>query len=198
MKRLKKLHKLTKEFEGRQLFDTLNTVVNMDHYFKWLAFNYLIKNGDYTDELFLFLEADENRFGIIPWDYDDIFKNQPHESYKKRNKVLDHKLLFSGEAYLDIVIDRDRYLYSRFLQSFQEVLEILDPVVLKAAFEKVYMELYPYFTDQELIAQSVTDQYGKTNLGMLKDDLQIHFQAILIQRRSIESIIAAELKRLAE
>lgn len=39
-----------------------------------LAFNYLIRNGDYTDELFLYLTGKGNQFQIIPWDYDDIFQ----------------------------------------------------------------------------------------------------------------------------
>jgi hypothetical protein len=170
----------------------------MDQYFKWLAFNYLIKNGDYTDELFLFLVAGENRFDIIPWDYDDIFQRQPHESYARRNKVLDHKLLFSGEAYLDIVIDSDSYLYLKFLESFQEVLDLLTPNLIKESFERVYAELYPYYVEQEIIAPSESDHYGSTVLSILKEDLRQQFQILLMQRQSIESIIEAELRRMEE
>ena len=100
-------------------------MVHLDHYFKWLAFNYLIKNGDYTDELFLYLDEDENRFDIIPWDYDDIFMRQPHDGFDKRNQVLDHQLLFSGEAYLDVVIDGDKFLYLEFLRNFSQIVKIL-------------------------------------------------------------------------
>jgi spore coat protein H len=198
MKRLRNIPKLTNALEGQQLFDSLNEVLHMDQYFKWLAFNYLIKNGDYTDELFLFLASDENRFDIIPWDYDDIFQRQPHESYERRNKVLDHKLLFSGEAYLDIVIDQDSILYLKFLNGFQEVLELLTPEVIKETFERVYAELYPYYTDMEIIAQSESDHYGPTVLNILKEDLRHQFYNVLIQRKSIETIIDAELRRLEE
>ena len=104
------------------MYDSLNAVVHLDHYFQWLAFNYLIKNGDYTDELFLYLSTEDKRFDIIPWDYDDIFKSQPHDGFEKRNKVLDHKLLFSAEAYIDIVIDKDPFLYLEFLKSFFQLL----------------------------------------------------------------------------
>ena len=196
--RLRKIKKLTKEFKGQQLYDSLNEVMHLDHYFRWLAFNYLIKNGDYTDELFLYLMEEENRFDIIPWDYDDIFRSQPHDGFENRNKVLDHKLLFSGEAYLDIVIDKEEFLYLQFLRSFQQVLEILTPDVIKDTFEKIYMELYPYFSDQELIAQSESDHYGLTNLTDLKADLRNQFQATLYQRESIETIIKSELRRLSE
>ena len=198
MKRLRSIPKLTKELEGQQLFDSLNVILHMDQYFRWLAFNYLIKNGDYTDELFLFLVPGENRFDIIPWDYDDIFQRQPHESYKRRNKVLDHKLLFSGEANLDIVIDGDSFLYLKFLHSFREVLELLTPELIKTTFERVYNELYPYYTDQEIIAQSESDHYGPTVLNILKEDLRNQFRNVLMQRESIEAIIAAELRRMEQ
>ena len=198
MKRLRNIPRLSKSLEGQELFDSLNVVVHMDQYFKWLAFNYLIKNGDYTDELFLFLVPGENRFDIIPWDYDDIFQRQPHETYRRRNKVLDHKLLFSGEAYLDIVIDKDSFLYLRFLDSFQEVLGLLTPQLIKASFERVYAELYPYYMDQEIIAPSESDHYGPTVLSIFKEDLRRQFQILLVQRQSIESIIDAELRRMDE
>ena len=198
VKRLRSIPKLTKALKGQQLFDSLNVVLHMDQYFKWLAFNYLIKNGDYTDELFLFLDSDENRFDIIPWDYDDIFQRQPHESYERRNKVLDHKLLFSGEAYLDIVIDKDSILYLKFLNGFQEVLALLTPEVIKETFEKVYAELQPYYTDKEIIAQSEYDHYGPTVLNILKEDLRHQFYNVLMQRKSIETIIEAELGRMVE
>ena len=198
MKRLRKIPQLTKKFEGQQLYDSLDAVVHLDHYFKWLAFNYMIKNGDYTDELFLYLTADEHLFDIIPWDYDDIFKSQPHDGFEARNKVLGRKLLFSGEAYVDIVIGNDKVLYLQFLRTFKQVLEILNPDVLKDTFEKVYLELYPYFADQEVIAQSGYDYFGLTNLSTLRTDLQNQFQAILLQRKSIEIIIASEFRRLSE
>ena len=198
IKRLRDIRKLTKRYEGQQLYDSLNAVVHMDHYFQWLAFNYLVKNGDYTDELFFYLTPDENRFDIIPWDYDDIFMRQPHESFEQRNRVLDHRLLFSGEEYLDIVIDSDNYLYHEFLLNFQRVLEILNPETIKDIFEKVYRELYPYYSDQEIIAQSEYDQYGLTDLRTLIEDLQYQFQFLLFQRQSVEAIIKSEMTRLSE
>jgi spore coat protein H len=198
IKRLRKIPKLIKELEGKKLYDSLNAVIDMNHYFKWLAFNYIVKNGDYTDELFLYLREKENRFDIIPWDYDDIFRSEPHDGFEKRNKILDHQLLFSAEAVLDIVIDRDEFLYLKFLNSFQEVLEILTPDVLKDAFEQVFWELYPYYSDQELISQSESDSYGLTTLGDLKTDLLHKYQATLSHMKSIGSIIDAELKRQSE
>jgi hypothetical protein len=124
--------------------------------------------------------------------------SQPHDGFKMRNQVLDNQLLFSGEAYIDIVIDSDTFMYLQYLRSFKKVLEILNPDVLKDTFEKVYVELYPYFVDQEVIAQSKSDYFGLTNFDILKSDLQYQFHATLISRRSIEMIIASELEGLQE
>ena len=51
----------------------------MKAYFSWLAFNFFIMNGDYSDELYLFAlpNQEEIRFGVLPWDYDDILTGSP-------------------------------------------------------------------------------------------------------------------------
>ncbi len=191
-KRLKQVKKLTKEFEGEVLFDTLNSMVFMDRYFRWLAFNQLILNGDYTDELFLYLHPEERKFDIIPWDYDDVFSSEPHEGMHKRNRRLDHQLLFSSEAYIDVIIDQDDYLYHRYLENFSEVLEVLSPEVLKRTFEQVYGELRPYYQKESIIEQSALDQYGLTNLASLEEDLQSQYSGLLSRRITLQSAIQTE------
>ena len=74
----------------------------------------------------------------------------------------------------------------------------MTPEVLKETFERVYTELHPYYTDQDIIAQSKTDHYGPTVLDILKEDLRLQFQTLLVQRKSIETVIEAELRRIAE
>lgn len=64
--------------------------------------------------------------------------------------------------------------------------------------ENRFDELYPYFSDQELLAQSASDHYGLTDPGELKADLQNQFQATLHQLKSAECIIASELRRLSQ
>ncbi len=191
-KRLKQVKKLAKEFEGQALFDTLNSMVYMDRYFRWLAFNELILNGDYTDELFLYLHPEEKKFDVIPWDYDDVFSSEPHEGMDKRNRRLDHELLFSSEAYIDVVIDQDNYLYRRYLENFSEVLKILSPEVLKNTFEQVYSELLPYYQEPAIIEQSALDQYGLTDLASLEKDLQSQYSGLLSRRIRLQSAIQAE------
>ncbi len=192
VKVLKSCRTLNKTLEGFQLSDSLSQIINLGQYYKWLAFNYLIMNGDYQDELFLFLNPETNRFDIIPWDYDDVFAAQPHEGLKKRNQKLGDQLLFSSEANFDLSIGKDDYLYSKYLEKFLEVVNILTPEVLKEAFEQTYQELHPYYMDPAIIAQSEYDHSGLTNLSMLQDDLEKHYQFIIRRRSTIKTTLAID------
>jgi len=119
---LNTLNQYTKKYQGKELYDTLNQWIDMPGYLTWLAFNYVIMNGDYTDELFLFYDNETGRFRIIPWDYDDIFMKSPHEGWTSRNKKVDHPLIFSSEAILDRIIDRNPYIYERYTMAMKNVL----------------------------------------------------------------------------
>ena len=69
----KLIYKSLKKQNGEELYKTLNQWIDLDNYMKWLAFNFLVRNGDYTDEVFLYIDPEINKFKIIPWDYDDLF-----------------------------------------------------------------------------------------------------------------------------
>jgi len=193
VKKLKRAPGLPKYFSDKQLSDSLNQIIDLEQYYKWLAFNYLIRNGDYYDELFLFLDPETNKFGMIPWDYDDAFASQPHEGLDKRNHALGDRLIYSSEASLDRAIGKDDYLYSNYLKTFLDVVNILTPEVLKESFEQIYQELYPFFMEQAIIAQSEYDQSGLTNINRLQDDLNLHYQYIVRRQSTVKTTIALDL-----
>lgn len=198
VKVLKSCRTLNKTLEGTQLSDSLNQIINLEQYYQWLAFNYLISNGDYYDELFLFLDPETNKFGIIPWDYDDVFATQPHEGLEKRNHALGDRLIYSSEASLDRAIGKDDYLYSNYLKTFLDVVNILSPEVLKEAFEQIYQELYPFFMEPPIIAQSKYDQSGLTNINRLQDDLNNHYQFIIRRQSTVKTTIALDLQLITQ
>ena len=111
---------------------------------------------------------------------------------KKRNQKLGDQLLFSSEANFDLSIGKDDYLYSKYLEKFLEVVNILTPEVLKEAFEQTYQELHPYYMDPAIIAQSEYDHSGLTNLSMLQDDLEKHYQFIIRRRSTIKTTLAID------
>jgi hypothetical protein len=96
------------------------------------------------------------------------------------------------------MIDRDEFLYLKFLHCFQQVLDILTPDVLRDAFEQIYLELYPYYSDQNIIDQSESDQYGLTSLCELKKDMQHQYQSTVFRMKRIETILESELIAMKE
>ena len=165
------IYKDLNKYEGEELYEALSEKLDLDSYMKWLAFNFLVRNGDYADEVFFYIEPEIKKYRIIPWDYDDIFASAPHEGSSQRNKIIGDKLLFSSEDDLDKKIASDPYLYKVYLTKFSEVLDALSPDVLKQVLENTYAELYPYFSDKDIISNAASDVYKDADINNLKSYL---------------------------
>ena len=177
-------HLISQHYEGRELYDSLSRYIDFKNYYDWLAFNYLFENGDYTDEVYFYLDPNTGIFKIIPWDFDDIFSETPHEGIVARSGKYPYKLLFSLEEKLDNKIAGDPFLYHKYLNEFQSFLVLLDPESLKGILQKVYEELLPYYQTPDIISQSEYDKYGKTDLKRLQDNL-MNINTVIISRREI-------------
>jgi spore coat protein H len=164
----KQIYKDLGDYEGEELYSALMEHIDIDYYMKWLAFNYLVHNGDYSDEVFFYIDPKIKKFRIIPWDYDDIFAANPHEGVKQRNKIIGDKMIFSSEDLLDKKIANDPYLYKIYLERLKEVLETLTPDVLKQVIENTYAELYPYYSNKEIISNVQFDYYKDADMKNLK------------------------------
>jgi len=171
LKQYRQIYKDLNKFEGEELYTALSDYIDMDSYMKWLAFNFSVRNGDYSDEVFFYIDPEIKKYRIIPWDYDDIFASAPHEGRLQRNKAIGDKLIFSSEDDLDKKIASDPYLYKVYLAKFKEVLEKLSPELLKQVFENTYAELYPFFSNKEIISNSEFDVYKDANIDNLKSYL---------------------------
>jgi spore coat protein H len=175
--RFLEIYSLITELEGEELYSALNQRLNLEQYFRKMGIDYLLQNGDYTDELYLYalVQQDQIRFHIIPWDYDDIFRNRPHEVginwgvgklfgdryYPTHQDVLDvlgGKMVFSIEDDLDYAIAMDPYLYDRYESTLEGMLEQMDPEDMDVLFEQVRQELLPFYSIEEVVAQSRYDQ----------------------------------------
>jgi spore coat protein H len=154
---------------GEGLYKILSEYIDLEGYMKWLAFNFMVRNGDYSDEVFFYIDPEIEKYRIIPWDYDDIFAITPHEGKEQRNKILGDKLIFSSEDILDQKIATDPYLYERYLKMFKEVLDELSPELLKNVIENSYAELYPFYSAEEIISNAKFDNYKDASLDNLKD-----------------------------
>jgi spore coat protein H len=178
----KQIYRSLNKYEGEELYKTLSNLLDIDVYMKWLAFNFFVRNGDYTDEVNFFVDPGTNKFSIIPWDYDDLFSIAPHEGYVESRKILGNKLFFSTEDLLDKKIVTDPFLYKIYLIQFIELMNQLSTGVLIKIFENTYAELYPYYSNNEIISKSKYDLHKDTNLTRLKSDMLSLYGNLLIYR----------------
>lgn len=175
--------------KGEELYNHLNSVIDMDAYFNWLAFNHLFQNGDYADEVYFMWNKGLGKFEIVPWDFDDILRTEPHEGLANRNILLQDKLIFSSEDPLDVLIANDPYLYKRYLIEYKQMLEKITPDVLGVTLNRVFHQISPYFEMQDVIAQSQYDLYGASDLEKLEADIQAIHQTIGLRMLSLHKQI---------
>jgi len=176
------IYKCLYKYEGEELYKSLSSWLDVELYMKWLAFNFFIRNGDYTDEVYFYFDPVISKFKIIPWDYDDLFHIAPHEGNIETGRQIEDKLIFSAEDILDEKIAEDPYLYKVYLIQFSEVLNQLSPAVMKKVFENTYAELYPYYTNEAIINMSVYDAHKNVNIERLQNDLFAMYSQLTISR----------------
>jgi spore coat protein H len=104
----------------------------------------------------------------------------PHEGKVASRKALGDKLIFSSEDELDRKIANDPYLYKIYLIQLKEVLSQLSASALKEAFENTYAELFPYYSDSEIISMSRYDSHKGTSLDKLGNDMKALFDQLKI------------------
>jgi spore coat protein H len=199
LNRFQEIYSLITQFEGPELYDVLSQRINLNQYFRKMGIDYLLRNGDYTDELFLYsrVQHDTIRYQLIPWDYDDIFSSQPHEvgltwgtgklfgtrRYASHQDILDEigdKLIYSIEDDLDYVIAKDPYLYLRYEEEMKSLFSEMDPTIFDVLFGQLEAELTPFYNNKEVVAQSKYDR-DATSLSLWRDNMR-EKQALLEER----------------
>ncbi|MCJ7468509.1 MAG: CotH kinase family protein [Maribacter sp.] len=123
------------------LYHHLQKVLNIEAYFKWMGFNYFVKNGDYSDELFLYIDPNSGRYKVMAWDYDDLLMDYPHEGRAARYQMLKDHMIFSLEDDLDKTIASDEYVYEHYKGVLKTLLQTIDDDLLDAVAQQVLGEL---------------------------------------------------------
>jgi hypothetical protein len=189
IERFKKIYSLIAVYSGQQLFDSLSAYMDLKQYFTKLSIDMLVKNGDYTDEVFFYTKTVNGKeiFGVFPWDYDDIFSDEPHEigrpwgtgtvfghrEYSGMNDIIADvgiKLMFSIEDDLDYTIARDKTLYTQYLKTLREVIIKIDLARLDKIFDYTFDHISPFYSEDEIIAQSKYDE-KETNYDLFINNL---------------------------
>lgn len=178
----RQIYRALNKHQGEDLYNTLSKWLEMDVYMKWLAFNFFVRNGDYSDEAFFYLDPATNKFSIIPWDYDDLFSLEPHEGNSDSKRFLADKFIFSIEDELDKKIVTDEFLYKKYKIQFEELMNELTADVIRRVFENTYTELYPYYSNDEIISKSGYDLYKDANLSRMKNDMSALYEQLIFNR----------------
>lgn len=163
-------------YQGNVLYDQLAKQMNIQNYMKKMAFDFIVRNGDFVDEIYFYAKEvnGSTYFDILPWDYDDLFSGSPHEigrdwavgtifgvrtysSALEVDQVLNGRLIFSVEDDLDYCIATDDYLYQQYLKEMKLVLSILTPNEIISIFDVLYDELLPFYQMDEILEQSNYD-----------------------------------------
>ena len=185
---------IIRKYHSRQLFDSLSARMDLNNYFDWLIYNYIFKNGDYTDEVYFYWDSSKNKFKTIPWDFDDLLMAIPHEGNISRSSKLKDKLMYSMEDKLDVAIALDPYVYNEYVIEFMNFLNKFNPEQLKNILESIYVQILPYYLTPDIISQSYFDKYRLTNLGLLKYDLTNIYSSISERMELLESTLKVQLK----
>ena len=200
--RFNHIYDLIVDFSGSELYDSLVYYIDFEEYCKKIAVDMLLQNGDYTDEVYFYPKEKNGRIvlGVVPWDYDDLFKELPHEigrtwgtgtkfgtrQYNSMDDVyadVGHKLLFSIEDDLDYKIAVDSVLYKIYLQELKKVIETIDNNAINGLFDKVRDKVRPFYDHPEIIEQSKYDQQATTN-ELFQLNL-IEKEQFLLERRAL-------------
>ncbi len=170
---------------GEELFSALGSALAMEDYFRWMGFNYLIMNGDYSDELYLYIRPGDGRFDIIPWDYDDIFKPLPHEGSEARGEVDRNRMVFSIEDDLDKKIASDPVIYQYYVEAFKRLCIDLTEEQLRKTGQQVLKELEILGRDPRVAEASKFLDKVSFDMESAKTDLNVAINSVVNRRNAI-------------
>ncbi len=149
-------------YHGMELYEVTAQRIYLEHYFRKMGIDCLLQNGDYTDEIYLYamIHKGNIRYNLIPWDYDDLFKEIPHEvgvswgtgtifgnrSYTSTQDITEEigeKLIFSIEDDLDYAIAKDSFMNVCYENTLREMTDDLDEQFLEERLNAMKNHLKP-------------------------------------------------------
>jgi len=149
------LPQVGEELAGEALLAEMNRLMNFDQFLLNLAFQTLMGNGDYVDEMIFYsteaVREGEVRewFRLMAWDMDDLFSACHHSG--KHAMEDPHEVLYCAEGNIEKAVMTDPAVYARFIELLEELInEKLAAEHLNAALEETAAELLPFFDDPKL------------------------------------------------
>ncbi|MEZ4825135.1 MAG: CotH kinase family protein [Bacteroidia bacterium] len=179
------VYQLPEKYSGKELYNAWNEYLDVDAYMRWLAFNFFIMNGDYADEVYLYAlpGKDSVRFGIIPWDYDDILVGNPQrKDLFIFHKGWHNKYMYMAEEKIDQIIAGDKWLHRHYLEILQEVMDEFPPEKMQEIFDSVVAELSPFYLSAETISMSRYDEDGAIKSADFPQEMKASLDYLIARR----------------
>ena len=157
----------------------LAKAVDLDRYLKWLAFNSLVQNGDFGDEVFFYQTASPQPphtpqpLRAIAWDYDDVFHPPAHPK-----QAFGDSILYACETHLDHRILTDPVLHARYANSLRALLTSLPPSRLQAALTAVHATLNAIDTGEPAPVQAASRAERESEVRRFERDLLARHAAL--------------------
>lgn len=196
LKELKSLTKMAKRNHSRgdQLYRLLKEKMDIDQYLKLIGVQNLLQNGDYSDEVYFYVDPIQYKkgkiyFKVMTWDTDVLF-SEPHSTpynnilWKKR---LSRTLFYSMENKLDRTLAKDAYINLKMAVILKQTLEQeLTYKKIKEVMAKTKAQITPYL-QTSILAPSTYDFKPKVRntpytLSEIVNLLQ-EKEMLLLQRR---------------
>ncbi len=176
---LVRAYSASKKFRGRELYEELDKVLDIQQLFRFMALNRILENGDISDEFFWYVlrgkNVQEARLGIMPQDGDDMFKGahrfpftpkqialMVNSSALAKKLGLEYGYIMNFEDPLFRAVRDDAYLFYRYLEAFEDLAETLAKTgPLDRILGTISEKLAPYSGDPEVLARGLKDERKK-------------------------------------
>jgi hypothetical protein len=119
--------------------------LDLKSYFRWMAFNGLVRNQDFQDEVFFYIDPRQSTpenpvFAVFPWDFDDTFQGP------QSGVLATLKRLTTREDSLDKAIAGNEILQAKFDEVAKEMMAEITDAMLTDVQETVAADIEPYLT----------------------------------------------------
>jgi hypothetical protein len=197
------LHVNLTQLKGEQLLESLTSRMDLEQYMRWTAVNFLLKNGDYSDEVFFVGSKKEGKvfFSIFPWDLDDTFAEGSHfakipgSANFRQDERINNQMIFSFESRLDQAISENSVLLEMYFDVMEQVAQELSGDRIDAIIGDVQSQLAPYLKDADILENGKLDSAKQAHdPAAVRVDLELK-KAFLKERLAMIKAEIAEIKQ---
>ncbi|MFZ2961405.1 MAG: CotH kinase family protein [Candidatus Ozemobacteraceae bacterium] len=164
------------KFSGSALYRELNSVMDLQQLFRFMAVNRILENGDISDEFLWYVEKNAKtgqcRLGIMPQDGDDMFKGAHffpttpkqigliiNSSGIARKLGLEFGYIMNYEDPLFRMVQEDAGLFYAYLAAFEQLAkELGETPALDNLLKGLSTKILPYANDPEVLTRGHADE----------------------------------------